>query len=84
HAKICVIDDQVASVGSANFDVRSFGLNFETNAVIYDSEVAQEIGKKYLKDVADHCEELTLEQYNSRSRWIKIKEAVARLYTPIA
>ena len=84
HAKMCVIDDQVASIGSANFDVRSFGLNFETNAVIYDSEVAQEIGRKYLKDVADHCVDLTLEQYEARGQWIKVKEAVARLYTPIA
>ena len=84
HAKICVIDDQVASVGSANFDVRSFGLNFETNAVIYDAEVAQEIGRKYLKDVAEHCEELTLEHYNARGRWTRVKESVARLYTPIA
>jgi cardiolipin synthase len=84
HAKICVIDDQVASVGSANFDVRSFGLNFETNAVIYDAEVAQEIGRKYLADVAEHCVDLTLAEYDARSRWTRVKEAVARLYTPIA
>ncbi len=84
HAKICVIDDQVASVGSANFDVRSFGLNFETNAVIYDAEVAQDIAKKYLKDVAENCSDLTLEIYGARSRWTKVKESVARLYTPIA
>lgn len=84
HAKMCVIDDQVASIGSANFDVRSFGLNFETNAVIYDSEVALDIGRKYLMDVADHCVDLTLEQYEARSRWVRVKEAVARLYTPIA
>ncbi len=84
HAKICVIDDQVASVGSANFDVRSFGLNFETNAVIYDAEVAQEIGRMYLMDVADHCEDLTLERYNARGRWTRVKESIARLYTPIA
>jgi len=45
YAKVCVIDDMVASVGSANFDVRSFELNFETNAVIYDAEVAQDIVK---------------------------------------
>jgi len=84
HAKICVIDDQVASVGSANFDVRSFGLNFETNAVIYDAEVAQEIGRKYMEDVTKHCVDLTLEQYTARGRWVRVKESVARLYTPIA
>jgi cardiolipin synthase len=84
HAKVCVIDDMVASVGSANFDVRSFELNFETNVIIYDAEVAQAIGKKYLKDVAEHSEQLTLESYAARGKWIKFKEGISRLYTPIA
>jgi cardiolipin synthase len=84
HAKVCMIDDQVASVGSANFDVRSFELNFETNAVIYDAEVAQAIGEKFLRDVAEHSEKLTVELYSTRGNWIKFKEAISRLYTPIA
>jgi cardiolipin synthase len=84
HAKICVVDDQVASVGSANFDTRSFELNFETNAVIYDAEVAQAIGEKFLKDVTELSDPMTLEQYSARSSWIKLKESISRLYTPIA
>lgn len=84
HAKICMIDDQVASVGSANFDVRSFELNFETNAVIYDADVAAAIRDKFLDDVANHSDELTKETYAQRGNWVKFKEAIARLYTPIA
>jgi len=84
HAKVCVIDDMVASVGSANFDVRSFELNFETNAVIYDAAVAQAIVKKYLRDIEEHSEQLTLDKYVVRGNWVKIKEAISRLYTPIA
>jgi len=84
HAKICVIDDQVASVGSANFDMRSFELNFETNAVIYDAEVARAIGKEFLKDVAENSDQMTLEEYSARSTLVKLKEAISRLYTPIA
>ena len=84
HAKICVIDDQVASVGSANFDMRSFELNFETNAVIYDAQVARTIGEKFLEDVAKNCEQMTLEQYSTRGILVKLKEAISRLYTPIA
>lgn len=84
HAKICVIDDQVASVGSANFDRRSFELNFETNAVIYDAEIAKTIGAKFLKDVAENSEQMTLEEYNARGTLVKLKEAISRLYTPIA
>jgi cardiolipin synthase len=84
HAKICVIDDQVASVGSANFDVRSFELNFETNAVIYDAAVAKTIGEKFLKDVAEHSDQMTLKEYSARGTLVKLKEAISRLYTPIA
>jgi cardiolipin synthase len=84
HAKICVIDDQVASVGSANFDMRSFELNFETNAVIYDAEVALTIGEKFLKDVAENSDQMTREQYSARGILIKLKESISRLYTPIA
>jgi cardiolipin synthase len=84
HAKMCVIDDQVASVGSANFDVRSFELNFETNAVIYDAAVAKTIGEKFLKDVAEHSDQMTLKEYSARGTLVKLKEAISRLYTPIA
>jgi len=84
HAKICVIDDQVSSVGSANFDMRSFELNFETNAVIYDAKLAVTNGDKFLKDVAENCDQMTLEHYSARSNLVKVKEAIARLYTPIA
>ncbi|HIJ17450.1 MAG TPA: cardiolipin synthase [Thermoplasmata archaeon] len=84
HAKICVIDDQVASVGSANFDMRSFELNFETNAVIYDAVLAKTIGEKFLRDVAEHSDQMTLKEYSARGTLVKLKEAVARLYTPIA
>lgn len=84
HAKICVIDDQVASVGSANPDKRSFELNFETNAVIYDAKLAVTIGEKFLKDVTENSDQMTLEQYSARGTLVRLKEAIARLYTPIA
>lgn len=84
HAKVCVVDEQVASVGSANFDVRSFELNFETNAVVYDAEVARAIADKFFEDVKGHSDPLTAESYARRGTWIKIKESVSRLYTPIA
>ncbi len=41
HAKTIVVDDEIASVGTANIDVRSFRLNFEVNAFIYDITIAK-------------------------------------------
>ncbi len=53
HAKTAVIDDKIASVGSANFDFRSFKLNFEINAFLYDSEFSSRLKSIYLKDIKD-------------------------------
>ncbi|MDD1743282.1 MAG: cardiolipin synthase [Methanomassiliicoccales archaeon] len=84
HAKTLVIDGEVASVGSANFDVRSFELNFETNAVIYDEALASEMMRAFQEDVQSHCLELTPDHYAKRSDWTKFMESISRLYTPIA
>ena len=84
HAKVVVMDDSVASIGSANFDNRSLGLNFESNAVVYDKEFAQKVKAAYLYDIEHWCTELTDGQYRKRSKWVKFKEDISRLYGPIA
>ncbi len=84
HAKIVVSDDRVASIGSANFDRRSFELNFETNALIYDRDFALSVKDAYLDDISQRCTELTLEDYRKRKGMVKVKESISRLYTPIA
>jgi cardiolipin synthase len=43
HAKTMVVDDAVAVVGTANFDNRSFRLNFEVIAVVYDAAAARQL-----------------------------------------
>jgi cardiolipin synthase len=82
HAKTIVVDGLAASVGSANWDVRSFRLNFEANAVIYNPEYAEELHLIFLKDL-DSCTEITLEKYRARPVWLKIKESVSRLFSPL-
>lgn len=82
HAKTIVIDHEVSSVGTANFDIRSFKLNFEINAFVYDSCFSQNLSNIFLSDL-EHCSELTLEIYQSRSTLVKIKESLSRLISPI-
>lgn len=82
HAKTIVADREVASVGTANIDMRSFKLNFEVNAVIYDQNIAGELYDAFLRD-SRLCEELTPERYRERSLKIRFKEAVSRLLSPI-
>lgn len=82
HAKALVVDGEVSTVGSANFDVRSFRLNFEANAFVYDKELANKMEKTFEDDMKLSTE-VTLEDYESRGLWIKIKEAISVLLSDI-
>lgn len=82
HAKMIVVDDEVSTVGTANIDVRSFSLNFEVNAFIYDRSISHELAEIFEKDIMDSTE-LTFSIYNNRSNIIKFKEAFSRLLSPI-
>ncbi|MBW7475252.1 cardiolipin synthase [Paenibacillus oenotherae] len=82
HAKTIVVDEEIASVGTANIDVRSFKLNFEVNAFLYDKEFSSNMARIFEHDIND-SRLLTLEQYVHRSRWIRIKESISRLLSPI-
>ncbi|MBE6033673.1 MAG: cardiolipin synthase [Clostridiales bacterium] len=82
HAKTMVVDGQVASIGSANFDVRSFKLNFEANAFLFDEEEAYKMEAIFETDMAN-CHELTKSVYRSRGIPIKFKESIARLLTDL-
>ncbi|WP_059173196.1 cardiolipin synthase [Bacillus sp. FJAT-27445] len=82
HAKTIVVDQEVASVGTANIDRRSFYLNFEVNTIVYDKKIAEQLTQLFLQD-SRKSKELTLDIYQRRSIRIKIKEAVSRLLSPI-
>lgn len=82
HAKTMTVDDQIATVGSANFDIRSFKLNFEANAFIYDSSVTRKM-ENIFEDDMKYCYELTPKLYEHRGLIIKCKESISRLLTEL-
>ena len=82
HSKTIVSDGKVCSIGTANLDIRSFQLNFEINAIIYDDKFSKEQEDIFIKDIED-CKLVTMEEYENRSRALKIKEALIRLVAPI-
>lgn len=82
HAKTVVIDDEVCSIGTANMDIRSFELNFEVSSFIYSEKIAKEQKYEFENDMK-MCEELTLEKYQNRSRIVKIKESLSRLFSDV-
>ena len=63
-------------------DIRSFALNFEVNAVIYDEAVNESLKNQFMLDI-EKSKEMTLEDYLNRGRIVKIKEAFSRLLSPV-
>ncbi len=82
HAKGMVVDGIVSCYGTANMDMRSFALNFEVNAVLYDRQLSERLEKAFLKDL-ECCSELTKYSYERRSLPIRIKEQISRLLAPL-
>lgn len=82
HSKGLIVDDFLASFGTCNFDIRSFKLNFEVNAFMYDSSTACQLRATFENDI-HVSRELTLDHYEQRSFYIKIKESVSRLFSPV-
>lgn len=82
HAKTLIVDRKISSVGTANIDMRSFKLNFEVNAFIYEKELAEKLLAKFDEDLK-LSKLYTLEIYEQRPKWIRFKESISRLLSPI-
>lgn len=83
HAKTIVADDEMISVGSANFDFRSFEHNFETNAIIYGADMALRVKEDFFND-AQHCTLIdNIDEWRRRPFLQKVCESVVRLVSPV-
>ncbi len=82
HSKGMVVDDRVLCYGTANMDIRSFALNFEVNAVIYDEVKASEMAGIFREDLK-RSTRITRDSYARRKLVIRIKEQVCRLLSPL-
>lgn len=82
HQKAMLVDDNVAAVGTANFDNRSFRLNFEITAFVAGDDFAAEVERMFLDDFAA-SREMRPGEYASRPFWFKLAVRVARLASPV-
>jgi cardiolipin synthase len=82
HAKTISIDSEICSIGSANIDIRSFGINYELNAVLYSERLARQLESDFERDLAD-CTEFNLSAYHGRNAAIRFRDSVARLLSPL-
>jgi len=82
HAKGMIVDDKAFCYGTANMDIRSFALNFEVNAIVYDEEKAVEMRQYFEKDV-ENSTLITSEHYAARSLPFRMREQICRLFSPL-
>ncbi len=82
HAKTMVVDKQLAMVGTANMDIRSFDLNFEVNAIVYDEELATELAEVFYDDLQS-ATKIDSENWKKRSTGIQLLEKVVGLFSPL-
>ncbi|MBN1414245.1 MAG: cardiolipin synthase [Bacteroidales bacterium] len=82
HAKTMVIDNSFAVIGTANMNHRSFNLDFEVNAIIYNVNFSENVSKVFHTDILD-AEKVSYDRWKMRPVYIKLAERIARLLSPV-
>lgn len=77
HVKLLVVDEELVSVGSTNFDIRSFRLNDEASLNVYDRGFAEAMTRVFEEDLA-RSTRYTLDDWNARTARERFAEAVVR------
>ncbi|MDT8303675.1 MAG: cardiolipin synthase [Sedimentisphaerales bacterium] len=82
HAKTMSVDDSIAFIGSSNFDIRSFSLNFEVNLLLYGREATRSLRKHQMEYLRDSTG-IDLLQWQNRSLLKRTMNDVAKLFSPL-
>lgn len=82
HSKVIFIDDEIASIGSTNFDCRSFEHNYELNAIIFDLELTSEIRTEF-NERMKKANKIDLKEFLNRSNKQKTLERLCRFFSPL-
>jgi cardiolipin synthase A/B len=80
HQKVIIVDGNIASIGTANMDMRSFHLNFEVNVFLFGTSSIRDLVAQYEEDM-EESEKLSPVQYYKRGFWERSKESFARLFS---
>lgn len=82
HEKVVLIDDEFSTIGTPNFDNRSFRLNFEVTSLIVDPHFASEVEKMFEADFL-HSNEIDIAELNAKPLWWDFSVKLSRLAAPI-
>jgi cardiolipin synthase len=82
HSKYLLVDGVFSSVGSPNVDVRSFDLDFEVTALVYDEDFAAQLESVFFEDLKN-CSEVIMGEWVNRRKGDTYKESLARIFGPL-
>ncbi len=82
HAKTVCVDSKVCSVGSANMDIRSFSINYETNLVVYDEDITKRLEADFERDM-ESCVDFWVPLYESQPLRTRLLDSGMRLCSPL-
>jgi cardiolipin synthase A/B len=82
HKKIIIVDCDLASIGTANLDMRSFRLNFEVNLFLTGTSSIQDLVAHYKEDLND-CRRIRPVEFYKRGMAVRLKESFARLFSSV-
>jgi cardiolipin synthase len=82
HAKTITIDDSIAFLGSSNFDIRSFSLNFEINLLLYGRQAAQGL-REHQMEYLRNSRAIEWSDWQKRGSFKHISQDIAKLFSPL-
>ncbi|TLS37801.1 cardiolipin synthase [Pseudalkalibacillus caeni] len=82
HSKVIIVDNELASIGTSNMDMRSFHLNFEVNTFLFKTNSTTKLVKDFLNDL-DHSKPIEFVHFNKRPILARVVESTSRLLSPL-
>lgn len=82
HCKTIAVDSVVCSIGTANMDIRSFTINYETNLVVYDRDVTRQVESAFLADIRQ-CHAFNAKAYRRRPVHQRLGDSLMRVFSPL-
>lgn len=82
HCKVMIVDDQIATIGSTNFDIRSFDINHELSVILYCGQGIQTLVSNFKTD-RSNAKQITNHELLQRTRWQRIKAKISGLFAPL-
>lgn len=82
HCKNVIIDGKISTMGTCNFDMRSFEINYEINTVYYDKNISQNLRNQFYVDI-EKCEKIEMKNIQKKVFWKKVRNSFFRIVSPI-